>query len=392
MARTLALLATGVSLYLVWGSLFASGRIFGCGEGAGCGKVLSSGWSQWRGIPVCLGGVLIYGTIFFLLPYFERWKKILTFFIVLAAGAALWFIFLQIFVLKEICLYCNTVHLAGIGVALLYFTRLLPLTTAGSASGGDWIGGLVAGLLGVGILIAGQLWSPPLQPLASNSWPDSLADTEPLIDTTKFADNYLAREVELLSGSIKTTLGAYPVLGPPDAPKIMGLFFDYTCRACRLAHDFITVLQNRYAGKFAVILFPVPLSSACNPYVKGLDSQENRDACLFAKLALLVWKERPQDFARFDHFMFRDPDPPPADSVLTFVAHLLKRPITKTDLQNDSLLKRLEQSMALFHHPEVKRQILPVLLFPTGIHYGMTRSPLEIVARIRQELQLQTIR
>ncbi len=392
-ARLLAFFATLMSLYLACSSLFAGGKIWGCVEGAGCSEVLSSPWSHWLGIPVSLAGVLVYGAIFFLLPQVWRWKKWLAFLIVLAAGSAFWFLFVQIVILREICLYCSTVHLSGILIFTLFFARLIPEPERQEAPEKTWLPGLLLGLLGVGILIGGQLWFNPEPPRSlAHSQLDSLTERRKMIDSTLFTDRAFGKKVELLRGAIKTTLGEFPVLGSPAAPKFVGMFFDYTCRACRLAHDFIGVLMNRYPGQFALILFPVPLSSACNPYVKGPDTRESRAACLFAKLALLVWRERPQDFARFDHFMFHDPEPPPADSARAFVSRLLGRPVTKTDLKNDSLLARLEQSLALFHHPEIKRQMLPVLLFPAGIHYGMTRSPLEIVARIRQELNLQSTR
>ena len=78
---------------------------------AGCELVTTSSYSVVFGVPVALGGSLYYLTVFVLsvLSWQFRKEKLLriafalTIFGVLAS---LWFLYLQIFVIKAICIYC----------------------------------------------------------------------------------------------------------------------------------------------------------------------------------------------------------------------------------------------------------------------------------------------
>jgi uncharacterized membrane protein/protein-disulfide isomerase len=115
----LALIALGVSGYLSWAT-WQQSTIAGCTGGSllDCDEVLTSSWSKWLGIPVSLLGALNYLAILALVwpaAMFGGWA--LTFLLALAmsaAGAAVWFVGTQFFILDHFCLYCLVVHTCGV--------------------------------------------------------------------------------------------------------------------------------------------------------------------------------------------------------------------------------------------------------------------------------------
>lgn len=77
----------------------------------GCEKVTASVYSTLGNIPVALMGMVYYFTILFAMAWFlsTRDKKSIIFASGLTAAgflASLWFVYLQLFVIKAICFYC----------------------------------------------------------------------------------------------------------------------------------------------------------------------------------------------------------------------------------------------------------------------------------------------
>ena len=101
------------------------GNVFGCsgGELIDCGHVLTSHWSKIMGIPVSVPAAGLYASLIALLAFAHRsgpeslrqlvWGG-MTLGSVMAGLAVLWFIGLQVFVLKHYCPYCLVVHTCGI--------------------------------------------------------------------------------------------------------------------------------------------------------------------------------------------------------------------------------------------------------------------------------------
>ncbi|MBI3589356.1 MAG: vitamin K epoxide reductase family protein [Candidatus Liptonbacteria bacterium] len=78
---------------------------------AGCEKVTTSRYATIFGVPVALLGSIYYLTIFLLsVLVLERKKERFLFWVGYLSGigflAALWFLFLQVLVIRAICLYC----------------------------------------------------------------------------------------------------------------------------------------------------------------------------------------------------------------------------------------------------------------------------------------------
>ncbi len=199
--RLLALTALATAGYLAWVSLQSGASLIGCGglPQFDCEHVLGSRWSTWLAVPVSLPAAAVYGTIFaatLLIGSGARPRAgrlgwtLLMLLVPLAAGAALWFVVLLLFVVKRLCIYCMIVHACGVGIAVLILLRMPRrrardahrawTTFLGTSSGagreersrpGDstsmdaaaawWPS--VLGLAGVAVLIAGQLLFPPEQ-------------------------------------------------------------------------------------------------------------------------------------------------------------------------------------------------------------------------------------
>ena len=87
------------------------GPLLGCPIFGGCDKVLISPYSAVGGIPVAMFGAVYYLTVFILgVAYFDTGRaRILRFaanLTPLGLIASLWFLYLQLFVIKALCFYC----------------------------------------------------------------------------------------------------------------------------------------------------------------------------------------------------------------------------------------------------------------------------------------------
>jgi uncharacterized membrane protein len=82
-----------------------------CSITGGCESVLTSGYATIAGLPVSLIGAVYYLLIAVgIFTYIESKKtrllKLALLLVVLGFIATLWFVYLQLFVIKAICLYC----------------------------------------------------------------------------------------------------------------------------------------------------------------------------------------------------------------------------------------------------------------------------------------------
>lgn len=265
--RLAALLGLAIATYLLF--LSTTGQTaYGCGEGeAGCNAVLASRWSKLLGYPVSIPAIAAYTLILAVSLHAgprtqqqqrdNAWR--LLGFLGLAAGlSALWFIAVQLFILKGLCLYCMSAHACSLVIAGITLTRsrgILPRL----------------GVLPAAALISLQLTTtPPPPPIDNNS---------AIIDNL---DPHAA-----------------PTLGDPDAPHLIGLVFDYNCAFCRDTHRMAKQAVTRYGTKLTVVLYPTAQNAACNPYVQHTNPH-SETSCDLARLALAVWLAKPAAFREYD--------------------------------------------------------------------------------------------
>jgi uncharacterized membrane protein len=164
--RLLCLAALGVTGYLALTAL-RSEDVAGCGSGAvfDCSYVLHSRWSKFLDLPVSVPAFALYAVVMtallFCRPAATRSHLRLAWGVVtvgaISAGlAALWFLGLQIFAVRHLCVYCIAAHLCGLALCLAILWKR-PL-------GGRMTANLTGlAMLGVATLIGTQVFSAPPQ-------------------------------------------------------------------------------------------------------------------------------------------------------------------------------------------------------------------------------------
>lgn len=267
-----ALLLAGWMLY----HSLSGGQLAGCGAGSGCDEVMSSPWAYvLGGVPVSLPAVPVYLLILVCLLFLggesaesrslDRliWR-LLPLLGGCLVGVALWFSGLQLFVLHSFCKYCTLLHVIGCAMAVVILTAARDRE---GASGRRFIG-FAAGVLAAAVFAFVQ----------ARTLPDAAYD----------------------SGSTGAELPAFsegeiPVLG--EGEETLTLLFDFQCVHCRRMHRILPELQEK--GGFRIFLCPVPLSSACNPYIPAGGVDRFAGSCPLTRLALAVWYARPELYAGY---------------------------------------------------------------------------------------------
>ena len=284
-ALTLPLCAACLLLsgWMVYHSL-AGAPMAGCGAGSACDDVMGSRWAWvFGGVPVSLPAAALYALLGICLLFLggasEESKsldrllwRLLPFLGGCIVGAALWFIWLQAGVLHSFCLYCTTLHLLGCVTAVIVFLRA---RREGARPLGPFLTGLAAAAL--------------FAVVQSITKPESIYDT----------------------GQTDASLPAFseaevPVLG--DGEETLTLLFDFQCSHCRRLHAQLPELLERSGGQYRILLCPVPLSSACNPYIPSSGVDRFAGSCPLTRLALAVWYARPEAWEPYWDWMLGNGD------------------------------------------------------------------------------------
>jgi protein-disulfide isomerase len=287
-----------LSAYLGWHFLMG-GPVIGCGGGSPCEQVLNSRWSTIGGILPVSG--LAEGAYLAMLVLVGA-----------AAGSALWFIFVQKWLVGAFCPYCMATHITGLLLAALVIWQAprrfeddskdvapknpapatgavmaAPIQDVSRAVSRRIIGPLPAiGLTLVGVALAGimAVSQAVFTPAAVFRAGQAAENNLPALDPR-----------------------AVPLIGSPDARYVVTLLFDYQCPHCQQLHSLLDEAVRRYHGKLAFALCPAPLNPQCNPYVSR-ETDEFRDSCDLAKIGLAVWVAKRDAFPDFDRWMY-SPEP-----------------------------------------------------------------------------------
>ena len=248
----------------------------GCGAGSGCDSVMGSPWAYvFGGVPVSLLSCFLYILLLVCLLFLggkrpeDRALDILIWRLMpllggCIVGAALWFCWLQAGVLHSFCPYCTAVHLAGCVLAALIVLH------AHRRNRRPWWP-FAAGLAAAALLAFVQVRTRPEAVYDSGSSGAELP---------VFAD------------------GDVPVVGPETAgTETLTLLFDFQCNHCRRLHGLLPELLDKAGGNLRFRLCPVPLSSACNPYIPASGTDRFAGSCRLTRLALAVWYAAPEQYA-----------------------------------------------------------------------------------------------
>jgi uncharacterized membrane protein len=405
----IALAALGISVYLATASM-GQAPIAGCGDDAGCDRVLASSWSSWLGVPTSLlaAATWLVGLIAVLACIVSRrdearrvaWSVVLAVGVA-AAGAAVWFIALQLTVLREICLYCMAAH----GLALLFVLLVIVALVRFGRGGVSGIGGrrmgiaVAAAAVGVALLIGGQVLSPDarhvelgLETLA----PVPPDESEPST-TAAAADRGVIRDSgpgpdRTISIGNFITFNAHEVamVGSPDAPHIIATFFCYTCPHCGDLHRALAAARQRYdASRFAIATFPTPLEGLCNPVRAGMPTPPRYEgACEYAMIALAVWRTEPAKFEAYEHWFFETSDPRPVETVRAHAADLVGADRLRQALDDPATRALLDRGIAFMNSFPPEHVTVPMTFMGQRTILAGAPTRAELFRRIETEFGL----
>jgi uncharacterized membrane protein len=398
-----SLLACALSGSIAARSATAAG-LPGCRSDSGCAVIASSRWARWGPIPVSIAGTVVYLSIGVLsgliaLGYPQNWlmpvpELVLTLALA-AAGAGIWFVLLQLTVIKRGCMYCNLVHLLG-------WIMLATLLIADKKASGITMqrpGSTAA--VALTVLIIGQtFWRPrsyaiqEVTPGTSSKMqksenhftaeveptsPVQMADPSPVTATPT-----VSRMISLLGGRIHFNASDWPIVGSIEAEHLIALLFDYTCSTCRRLHQIVNEAVETPRGRLGVILLPVPMHPACNPTVTKQFPGRGY-ACQYSRLAIAVWQARPDQFEAFDRYMFSEVEPPPLGLAIARAEQLTGVRINphQPDPGQDCVIRR-----AIKIYQAAELQQIPSLLFPRARMSGEVKSLLEFQVILKHQLRL----
>ena len=261
-------------------------RMAGCGAGSACDSVMGSPWAYvLGGVPVSLPAAVAYLLLAICVLFLggdrpeDRSLDRLLWPLMLflggcILGAALWFCYLQAFVLHAFCKYCTLLHLLGVALSVLILTSHSGLDPE-SRHPFRWF---AAGLLAATLFALLQAYTRP----------DALYDAGR-------ADASLPSFTE----------GEIPVLGAQDASDELTLLFDFQCIHCRRLHKVLPELLAK-ANEYRIFLCPVPLSSDCNPYLPNTGIDRFAGSCPLTRYALAVWYARPDAYEPYWDYLLGD--------------------------------------------------------------------------------------
>ncbi len=265
-------------------------RLVGCGAGSSCDSVMGSPWGYVAGVvPVSLPAAVVYlllGLCVLFLggdtPEDRALDRFLWPFMLFLGGsiigAALWFAWLQAFVLHAFCKYCSLLHLLGCVAAVVVFLAAGRFRVKPGVKRFLW---LAAGLAAAAGLAVFQAYTRP----------------EAVYDT----------------GRAEASLPAFtdeeiPFLGPSDASEELTLLFDFQCVHCRRLHRLLPEFLAQAGGQYRIRLCPVPLSGACNPYIPSTGIDRFAGSCPLTRCALAVWYARPESYEAYWEYLLGDGD------------------------------------------------------------------------------------
>ena len=400
-ARTGFAAALAISIYLAWVSL-STGHPVGCGPESGCDRVLHSKWAYWLGVPVSVFAVVIYLVILLAsaslgasMPVARQrraWDVMLPC-ALLVISAAVWFVALQFFVVRSICPYCMTAHVLGFVSALLVLKGSPPRKTPEKPweleklvflSPRSVRRAAVVGVIGLGVLIAGQVaYTPPTskevrqqdilaaiptnKPVATNavstpppvivaSNPPAVVVTPPKSNpppviappgVTSLAVPAAPRIFPVYQGRFSLNVAEVPVMGAATNSQVMVSLFDYTCHHCRAMHPILKEVQQAFSNRLVIASLPMPLDPTCNQTVQR-KHPDHANACEYARIGLAVWRAAPAKHDEFEEWIFAGEKPPPLEATQARARQLLGDAVFEKTIADAWVELQLKLNVAIY--------------------------------------------
>ena len=381
-----ALVALAIATWFFYHGIGGRG-LPGCGPESGCDAVTRSRWSRCGRVPVAALGAMIYLTTFIasLLTgearsvelQYAGWMTLLALVPVLAGGA-IWFIGVQLLVIRRICRWCMLAHVLGLLISVCVIYGVRKYHDLGASFIPRHWAVLVPGIVALTLLIALQIMiqsrtyaiirvtgktgpvpPSPSQPADSPAPPGRQAELDRSSNLTP--NPFAGRTVTVAESRIILPGDAWPVLGSPHAPHVLLYLFDYTCKECRYVHSLLDQVMKRYPLELAVMVVPVPRDPLCNPMVKTR-LLEHAFACAYTRLGLAVWRANWSKYAEFDRYMFEAPHVPLLGQARVKAVELVGSAVPDPEMPHREIDARICEAVELFK--SAGTNIAPTLLLP----------------------------
>jgi len=276
---------------------------------------------------------------------------------ILVAGAAIWFVVLQVAVLRSICPYCMTAHACGFvaaAIALGSLPKRLQAVKPWELESVVFITAatirklVLIALFGLAVLVAGQFLHQPasyvVQQIAApaSASTNSITPTNQAMaqSTTTSVTNPSAASTEggvaspsptlvppvqgtppatapktgrlfpIYNGRFQVDLADVPTLGAPTNAQVIVTLHDYTCHHCRLMHPLLVEAQRAFSDRLVAATLPMPFDPNCNPLMQR-PNPKHTNACDYARLSLAVWRADRSKHHTYDDYLFTGDEPPP---------------------------------------------------------------------------------
>jgi hypothetical protein len=285
-------------------------------------------------------------------------------------GAAAWFGVVQAFVLRTFCPFCMTAHFCGSAAAavLLWSAPFrAPPEKPWQQEKQVFVPPLLGrklvmnGLVGVGLLVAGQLVRLPQR-------------------------QYM---VKLFDDKIQMDLAEVPVIGSPAAPHSIISLFDYTCHHCQIMHGHLMEAHHRFSNQLAIVSLPMPLCEKCNHTVKRAP-KVHAQACDYARLGLAVWRGNSRLHPQFDDFMFSRTDPPALVESQQFASRLLGPGTLERALKDPWIDQQIQRDISIYETNSLRGSgNMPQLIIGTNVTSGTFGQAAELFQLLTNNLGLK---
>jgi uncharacterized membrane protein len=412
--------------YLAWVAIH-HGPVAGCGPGSGCDKVLQSRWAYWLNVPVSIPAVLVYAALFAATVLMQKrpgaddqrgaWAGMIGL-SVIVAGAAVWFVGLQMFVIEAFCKFCLVAHACGFAAAVLCLKNIplaadpdMPMWSSNPEKRGVPRKVLpllvVTGLAGVLVLVAGQLLvqkernmvkvfpgagTNAMKLAASVSSGRTSAPAAQTASLTNSPNVHLVgpRLLSLYNGQFLFHLDDVPLIGSPDASNVIVNLYDYNCPHCRLLHPILVETQRRLGNQLAIVCLPMPMDTNCNPYVPP-NFPSFTNSCDYARLSLAVWWANRFVFPQYDDWLFSAEKPPPVEQVREYAAQLVGADQLQSALTNQWVEQQILKACYLHsvNWQAAGGPAMPQVIIGPAISVGPLNSPNHLLVLLEKYLGLK---
>ncbi|MCX6878984.1 MAG: thioredoxin domain-containing protein [Verrucomicrobia bacterium] len=324
---------------------------------------------EWGQVPYCVYLGLLVCLIMAERPLLSLWLGVIV-------GTAAWFWFVQAVLIGRFCPWCMTAHGIGLSVAGLGLWRRAMAEDPDSVWRNAGTSALAA-MLGLGLL---QFYGPVPATYRMDDFKD--------LSASQASGIYArgdGRKAVFADGRRSYGVAALPHLGRADAKCVMVEYVDYSCPSCRVMGGFLDALMAKHPADICLVILPVPLERACN-FTLGEKDAEFPGSCKLAKLALALWRTKPNEFAGFHRALL---DGASAEEASARILDLMPPSELFAALKDpwiDELIQANVNDCAAFSRSSKK---LPKLLI-TGLSilHGLPSGAADFIRVMEQELGL----